>query len=116
MNASIGPSHWAEIAPAAGGQRQSPIVIRASEAQFSQTLRDRPLVISYNPVNVNKLINNGQSVQVCVDANDSSASPCILTQLTRTFSIGSVVRDVYGSGPSMSWAGLGWIGFSSEIF
>ena len=72
--AVIGPSHWAEIAPAAGGQRQSPIVIRPAEAQFSQTLRDTPLVVSYNPVSVNKLINNGHSVQVCVDGNDSSAS------------------------------------------
>jgi len=72
---SVGPSRWAEIAPAAGGQRQSPIAIRAAEAQFSPTLRDRPLVVSYNPVAVNKLVNNGQSLQVCVDGNDSSASP-----------------------------------------
>jgi len=64
-----------EIAPAAGGQRQSPIVIRPADAQFSPTLRDRPVVVSYNPVTVDKLINNGHSVQVCVDGSDSSASP-----------------------------------------
>lgn len=69
---SCGPSRWAEIAPAAGGQRQSPIAIRAAEAQFSPTLRDRPLVVSYNPAAVNKLVNNGQSLQVCVDGNDST--------------------------------------------
>jgi len=80
----VGPSHWVEIAPAAGGQRQSPIVIRAAEAQFSQTLRDRPLIVSYNPATVNKIINNGHSVQVCVEGNDSSASPYELTcTLTR---------------------------------
>jgi len=69
----LGPAHWMEIAPVAGGQRQSPIVIRAAEAQFSQSLRDKRLIISYNPATVNKLINSGQSLQACVDGNDSSA-------------------------------------------
>ena len=62
-----------EIAPAAGGQRQSPIAIRAAEAQFCDALRDRSLVVEYNPAAVNKLVNNGHSLQVCVDGNDSSA-------------------------------------------
>jgi len=74
-----------EIAPAAGGKRQSPIVIRAAEAEFSQTLRDKPLIITYNPVNVNKLINNGHSVQVCVDGDDSSESLYQIVTLTRDF-------------------------------
>jgi len=69
-----GPSHWVSIAPAAAGQRQSPIVIRAADAVFSQTLRDQPLVVSYSPAAVNKLDNIGQSVQVCVDGNDCSPS------------------------------------------
>jgi len=68
-----------EIAPAAGGQRQSPIVIRAADAEFSAALRDRPLVVSYNAAGANKLLNNGHSLQVCVDANNDASTHAPLT-------------------------------------
>jgi len=68
-----GPQYWPEIAPAAGGSRQSPIMIRTSEAQFCQTLRERPLCINYDTVEANELINNGRTVQVLVKGDNSSA-------------------------------------------
>ena len=71
----VGPSHWVEIAPAAGGLRQSPIVIRPAEAEFSQTLRDCQLVVSYDHAGVNKITNNGHSLQVSVDGTNCSACP-----------------------------------------
>lgn len=67
-----GPQYWPEIAPAAGGYRQSPIVIRSSHAKLCQTLRDHPLVISYDAEAANKLTNNGRTVQVVVSGSNST--------------------------------------------
>jgi len=75
----VGPLYWPEIAPAAGGQRQSPIMIRSSQAKFCQPLRDHPLVISYNAESTNTIINNGHTIQVVVNGSDSSASFSTLT-------------------------------------
>jgi len=70
----VGPQYWPEIAPAAGGRRQSPIMIRSCQATFCQTLRERPLIISYDEQSANKLTNNGHTVQLTVDGTRSSAS------------------------------------------
>jgi len=73
----VGPQYWQEMAPAAAGRRQSPIVIRACEATFCQTLRERPLVVSYDALSANKLVNNGHTVQVNVNGPYSSVCPII---------------------------------------
>jgi len=48
-------------------------MIRTSEAVFCQTLRERPLCISYDTEQANELINNGHTVQVVVKGDNSSA-------------------------------------------
>jgi carbonic anhydrase len=67
-----GPSHWGETAPDALGRHQSPIDIIPSEADFDRTLPDRPIVISYSDHHSFNLQNNGHSVQLTVDDDDSS--------------------------------------------
>ena len=73
MNIHVGPQYWPEMFPAAGGQHQSPITIRSAQADFCQTLRDTPLIISYNAAMANQLTNTGHTAQVTVDGDDSSA-------------------------------------------
>lgn len=70
----VGPQYWPEIAPAAAGDHQSPILIRSRDAKFCQTLRERPLDISYDAMEADTLENNGHTVQVTIHGNYSSAS------------------------------------------
>jgi len=68
-----GPQYWPQIAPAAGGSSQSPVMIRSYKVVFCQTLRERPLIVSYNPLAADGITNNGHSVQVTVSGSDSCA-------------------------------------------
>ena len=74
MPVCVGPQYWPEIAPAAAGNRQSPILIRSHDAQFDHTLIEYPLDVSYDGCAANKLENNGHTVQVVVGGDDSSES------------------------------------------
>jgi len=73
----IGPQNWPNIAPAAKGQHQSPIMIRSCEAVFCESLRDQPLVVLYDDLSINKLTNNGHTVQVSSSDRFSSWSPTL---------------------------------------
>lgn len=68
-----GPSQWEHIAPAAKGLHQSPVNIVTSEAEYDAQLTpaNRPLKIHYIPATSRRLVNNGHSVQVCVDGRGS---------------------------------------------
>lgn len=68
-----GPSEWEKIAPAAKGLHQSPVNIVTTDAEYDGQLTpvQRPLKIHYIPASCRKLINNGHSVQVCVDGKGS---------------------------------------------
>jgi hypothetical protein len=60
------------VAPAANGRRQSPIDIKTKETLFDVKLGLRPLKMRYVPGNSKSVINNGHTVQVCVDGANSS--------------------------------------------
>lgn len=67
-----GPNKWSQVAPAANGRRQSPIDIKTKETLFDVKLGLRPLKMRYVPGNSKSVINNGHTVQVCVDGANSN--------------------------------------------
>lgn len=67
-----GPATWVSVAPAAAGNRQSPINIQPAEAKFDQNLKDRPIAVKYDASQASELFNNGHSVQVNYGADGSS--------------------------------------------
>ncbi|KAI0241633.1 Carbonic anhydrase 2 [Lamellibrachia satsuma] len=67
-----GPQTWGQIAPIADtGKRQSPIDIIPREAKYLDELAAHPLRTLYLPENTKSVINNGRSVQVCIDGAES---------------------------------------------
>uniref|UniRef100_A0AAY3ZZR4 Carbonic anhydrase n=1 Tax=Denticeps clupeoides TaxID=299321 RepID=A0AAY3ZZR4_9TELE len=66
--ADNGPGRWCENFPIADGPRQSPIDIKAGEAEHDAHLQ--PLRLRYDPAASIDLLNNGHSVQVTF-ADDS---------------------------------------------
>lgn len=67
-----GPHMWGQIVPIADiGMRQSPIDIIPREATYQEALATRPLRTLYLPQNSKNIINNGKSIQVCIDGADS---------------------------------------------
>jgi hypothetical protein len=60
------------VAPAANGRRQSPIDIKTKETLFDVKLGLRPLKMRYVTGNSRSVINNGHTVQVCIDGANSS--------------------------------------------
>uniref|UniRef100_A0AAY4A1F3 carbonic anhydrase n=1 Tax=Denticeps clupeoides TaxID=299321 RepID=A0AAY4A1F3_9TELE len=69
--ADNGPGRWCENFPIADGPRQSPIDIKAGEAEHDAHLQ--PLRLRYDPAASIDLLNNGHSVQVTF-ADDSDSS------------------------------------------
>jgi len=67
----IGPATWQRVAPAAKGLHQSPVNIKAGDVIYDAELSKRPLGIRYDPSSCKTLINNGHSLQVVVDAQDT---------------------------------------------
>lgn len=65
---------WAEVAPAAKGERQSPIDIKPSCVKFDEALKSPPLEFSYKPENTKSVTNNGKSVVVDIGGNGSSVT------------------------------------------
>ena len=66
-----GPDTWSRVAPAANGNRQSPIDIITSKAQYDETLSSRPFKVVYDASKAGKLLNNGHSAQVTFDSEGS---------------------------------------------
>lgn len=69
---SNGPNTWGKVAPAAKGNRQSPIDIIPSEAVYSEAIGRSPLQFTYDPLAADKLINTGHSAQVTYKSEGSS--------------------------------------------
>jgi len=67
----LGPATWQRVAPAAEGLHQSPIDIKASDVIYDAQLNKCPLSIHYDPASCKTLVNNGHSLQVVVDAQDT---------------------------------------------
>lgn len=67
-----GPAEWSAIAPAAKGWHQSPVNIVTSDAIYDPNLTGvSSLKIHYIPGSCRRMLNNGHSVQVCVDGKGS---------------------------------------------
>jgi carbonic anhydrase len=70
----LGPEKWHTIAPAAAGNRQSPIVIDTSETDFSLKLRRRPLHLHFDHDAAKTIQNNGHSVEIGFAGDDCTMS------------------------------------------
>lgn len=66
-----GPATWHCVAPAAKGTHQSPVNIAASDVTYDEELSKRPLSIHYDACSCKAITNNGHSLQVVVDAQDT---------------------------------------------
>ena len=63
-----------KVAPAASGNRQSPIDLDSSKAEFDPSLQANPFKIEYATPNSRKLLNNGAQFQVVIDGQGSRKS------------------------------------------
>lgn len=66
-----GPDTWGKVAPAALGNRQSPINIVPSEAKNDESLAASPIKYVYDASKAGKLINNGHSAQIAYASEGS---------------------------------------------
>jgi len=67
----LGPATWTRVAPAAKGLHQSPVNIKASDVIYDAELSKSPLSIQYDASRSKTMLNNGHSLQVVVDAQDT---------------------------------------------
>jgi len=67
----LGPATWHCVAPAARGLHQSPVDIKATDVIYDAELNKRPLCIQYDTCCCKTLCNNGRSLQVVADAQDT---------------------------------------------
>jgi carbonic anhydrase len=67
----LGPSHWPDIVPDAGGKFQSPVVISPSLAVYDPQLHNFPMQVHYSPTAARDMHNHGRSVQFNIHGTDS---------------------------------------------